>query len=1244
MKIVTREDWLQGALVKLAINNPYLTADAKLDDYLFNLQYAVLRNVEYHFADLAPSACIVPALAAAAVASEARGAWRSSSWRQARLDGCSSRSTARFAGRTSATRCPRSRGSLMAAALGVSALVRSGCARGRRSSSAPRLGALIVQLYGVIAAPPETRPDLQYGWLFALAVAGPVVLAVPLRPARVLAAAAALVLFHDHQASKMRDQKWFFGRASRNIRDQHIATGRGSGRAAGLPRDGSIDRDVQRCSSATPARIIVRLRTRPGSTSSASAATTRSRSRAPAYKGLAATIELMEHLPPAELPRRPRHLPELVGHPADVVLGRGVVAPLPRRGNVICGGYEDVVYRADWHLLDTGEATRASRPGRRDGAATRSTSPTCSARSGTRVRLRGPATAASPSSRCSADPADPDEGHARRRTRAQARTTERFVFARLDAGPTRRTSSSARRPEKRRRCASASAARTIAPRRLRARATAWVEPVVRDPGAARRRRRSTSTLANEGPGDFVDYHVWVDAVNGATRLAALLGTWGSRSTPGVRGARPGRRSRSSPVRARRARRSASPDLAAAPHGARERARLLVLRVRRRVPLARLRRVLPARRAAHHRRDDATSSRGARSPHGHFAWSVPDPSASFRGRFLLFRRPAELAGIFPPGYPLLLSLRGSASARRSSSGRCSPAALVVRRTGSRASWRRRRLDAPSARRSRRSPRASRSSCAALRYHTADTMAHGASRARRSPSRSLARAARRAARAGCPWLVRWLAGLARRVGRRARGPSRASRSAAWSSSLAARSGARRPPLPALVLGTLPGVAFLVARAAARRPGAGSPRRSAPTTPRATAPRLLPLRLRAQASAASASTRTSSSRGSRTGTGRSRRSRTTLRRLRVHLLDVANFEPLALLVVVPLLRRRAGAPGVIGRGRLAPPWRSRSWSGRSSPTRRSTSTATTRAAARASSPTCCRSSTRSSRSRRACLLPRVAFFRARARRALPRRPGLRRARRVRARRARRTRRRPAHVRPRGGARARPRGCSFFDTDAGFNLAYDPYAEPCEVGPRRPVPRRRSRPAPRRPPRPPAGARLQGRREGGEAQRLDGRARRDEGPVALRGRGRLAAPHAGGRMGRGRVGEQLVRDRGARAHAARRAGGPGAEAQASTTISSRCRAPASGSSSPHPAQGGPGAGPAAARPARARRAPLRCEAGVGVEGRRRRGEAGARHVPSSRDGDRPRGGAGCGGAEWELTATGGDVSLDQTTLRATR
>ena len=42
-------------------------------------------------------------------------------------------------------------------------------------------------------------------------------------------------------------------------------------------------------------------------------------------------------------------------------------------------------------------------------------------------------------------------------------------------------------------------------------------------------------------------------------------------------------------------------------------------------------------------------------HGHLAWTVSDPSASFRARSLLLTAPDRLAGIFAPGYAALLEV-------------------------------------------------------------------------------------------------------------------------------------------------------------------------------------------------------------------------------------------------------------------------------------------------------------------------------------------------------------------------------------------------------------------------------------------------------------------------------------------------------------------------------------------------------------------------------------------------------------
>ena len=144
----------------------------------------------------------------------------------------------------------------------------------------------------------------------------------------------------------MRDQKWFFGRASRNIRDQHVKTGRWL-RAVRPHRVLVGDAGALIYASERPGLDIIGL----GGYHALPFA------RA-GVQGLTATIELMEHLHRDELPDLLAIYPSWWGI-LPTWFGGEVVARTPAMGNVICGGYEDVVYLADWHLLGTGEAARS---------------------------------------------------------------------------------------------------------------------------------------------------------------------------------------------------------------------------------------------------------------------------------------------------------------------------------------------------------------------------------------------------------------------------------------------------------------------------------------------------------------------------------------------------------------------------------------------------------------------------------------------------------------------------------------------------------------------------------------------------------------------------------------------------------------------------------------------------------------------------------------------------------------------
>jgi hypothetical protein len=122
--------------------------------------------------------------------------------------------------------------------------------------------------------------------------------------------------------------------------------------------------------------------------------------------------------------------------------------------------------------------------------------------------------------------------------------------------------------------------------------------------------------------------------------------------------------------------------------------------------------------------DATSYflEGRAFAHGKMSWPITSPSASFRGRFLLFHDPDTLSVIFPPGYPLLLAAGFLVGAPMVIGPLLAGAIVVATYLLARELCEPDDPDAPAI-----AALAAIFSivCAALRYHTADTMAHGAS---------------------------------------------------------------------------------------------------------------------------------------------------------------------------------------------------------------------------------------------------------------------------------------------------------------------------------------------------------------------------------------------------------------------------------------------------------------------------------------------------------------------------------------
>jgi hypothetical protein len=504
-RVLTGEWAANGAIVKLAINDPYKTPDDKLADYLFNLSYAVLRNVEYHFADVSSFGAILPGLAAAAVAAKRTRRIASILMAQSAawlllvaLNGQVRWQNERYT-------MPAVAWLIMTAALGVAALVRPDPRAKPTFLVGTVLGALVLQLHGLAIRPPGAPLDLRYSWPLAFGAAALFALLLRLAIVRVVAVAAALVLFQIHQAPNMRGQKWFFGRASRNIRDQHITTGRALKetlypllpRGDGSFRPGRIQRALLGDAGAIPYA---------SDTGGLDIIGLGGFHRFPFARadvnGLPSTIELMEYMPPADRPDALVIYPSWWGT-LPTYFSDAVLARFPVEGNVICGGYEDVVYRADWHLLNTGNDPRALPQGEAIKDELDPADVLSEKRHGyTFVHGNSGWTEL----KVLADPADHAKDMLDGGRRFEPGRSERFVLRKLTASEKAhlviRTA-----PEKSTAVRVLVGGAEVAQVPLAA-SEGWVERAVAVP-AEKVGEEIDVSIVNDGPGDFIDYHVWV---------------------------------------------------------------------------------------------------------------------------------------------------------------------------------------------------------------------------------------------------------------------------------------------------------------------------------------------------------------------------------------------------------------------------------------------------------------------------------------------------------------------------------------------------------------------------------------------------------------------------------------------------------------------------------------------------------------------------------------------------------------
>jgi len=290
-----------GAIVKLEMNSPVLTRAEIWDAYLSHFKYQILRVTEYHFADNRFTGWLAWLLVLPALVSPRTR-------RPALILVCSIVVWLATVSLNGQVRWQNERYTMPAVAWLLAA-------------SALGLGAL---LYG--ACQYYSRRRLPALLLTALAISG-------------------AVGFGWGTLPRLREQRWFFGRASRNIFEQHVQVGEML-RHLKKPAHSRIlvgDAGAIPYLSDLPALDVIGL----GGTFGLPFARS-------SQWGIGASLELIQRLPE-------HHRPNIFAiYPSwwerlPLWFTSRVIAEFPVRGNVICGGHTKVVYTADFSSLRDAE-------------------------------------------------------------------------------------------------------------------------------------------------------------------------------------------------------------------------------------------------------------------------------------------------------------------------------------------------------------------------------------------------------------------------------------------------------------------------------------------------------------------------------------------------------------------------------------------------------------------------------------------------------------------------------------------------------------------------------------------------------------------------------------------------------------------------------------------------------------------------------------------------------------------------
>ncbi len=303
-RVLTGDFSASGAIVKLEMNDPRLTRQEVWSAWLFHVRYQIGRVTGYHLGDGLVWGSLFWIVAALPLLFEKTRRYAALLWTQAILWVLVVALNGQVRWQNERYTMPALAWMLLSAALGIGAACSHGF-RGRRHQRAYRV-------------------------------------------ATVLAVVAVTFVLGLRQVPKMRDQAWFFGRASRNIYEQHVKVGRRIRREMPSARRVLVgDAGAIPYASDLPALDIIGLGGYPGLPFA----------RATRW-GVAAAIELIQRMPSAERPNVMAIYPGWWGD-MPAWFGRALDG-VSVRGNVICGGLTKMIYRAHWEVLDSGRERRSS--------------------------------------------------------------------------------------------------------------------------------------------------------------------------------------------------------------------------------------------------------------------------------------------------------------------------------------------------------------------------------------------------------------------------------------------------------------------------------------------------------------------------------------------------------------------------------------------------------------------------------------------------------------------------------------------------------------------------------------------------------------------------------------------------------------------------------------------------------------------------------------------------------------------